>query len=181
MRIRSSAVLVTLAGVSLTLAFGQTRTVEGVVVDQEGHPVSGVMILLPARNGGRRETSSMTRPDGRFQIRTPATTALFRKMGFTSNRVPVIDSSNLRVVLKRAPTETMPLCGETRACIHNPTLVSTLCFPQVDGVVVREVEPGLDSVTRQYRGCGQSLTVFTGQGSHTERFDGTAFGRRRSS
>ena len=124
----------TLVIITITLAFhlaagAQTLKIEGVVIDQNGAPVSGaeVMVLVKSKDaspGQLTGSSTRTTADGRFSFNAPAEPASLqvRASGFAAvTRVVNAsdpDATHLRIVLEPLPlSETMTVTAartETR-------------------------------------------------------------------
>lgn len=129
------------------LYFGQSRTVRGTVVDELGAPMQGVSVEV---NGGTDALFPRTDANGAFLLATPARAAILRRIGFMSTRVSFSAAEPIRVVLKRAPSDSIPVCKATDECVHNRTWDSALCFPRIPGVDVGSLNRSIDSVGRDF-------------------------------
>src|SRR5260370_8631659 len=76
-----------------------------------------------------------------------------------SHRVTLSDLADRRVILRRAPFASLPICRANQLCSHNQTYESTLCFPQVAGIEVGPVKPAIDSFGRAFLSDGQKAHV----------------------
>ena len=83
--------------VSSTLAFAQTKTVTGTVVDDLGEPVIGANVVVAGTTNG-----ATTDIDGNFSIQNvdPKATLTVSFIGYTSQSVPVNGKSVINVTLK---------------------------------------------------------------------------------
>ena len=74
------------------------RTITGTVSDEQGNPLIGATIVVkdaPTMNG------TITGPDGSFSLTVPArSTLLVTYVGYKSLRFPVLNRSNLKIVLE---------------------------------------------------------------------------------
>lgn len=100
-----------------SLLLPTARTIVGLAVDQDGHPVKDAEIehsAIPDPLGGGRTVK--TGADGRFQITTKAPLIVIRKPGFTSAFLRTQEAASdheQRFVLKTV-TRTLPICSKNR-------------------------------------------------------------------
>lgn len=90
--------LLTLMLVGVSIAFGQTTTITGTVVDEENLPIPGAtVIVLGAENKG-----SLTGADGTFRIADVAANATIRisYVGMATQEIPLNGRTTLQVILK---------------------------------------------------------------------------------
>ena len=79
-----------------TLAFAQTNTVTGTVIDEFGDPLIGVTVMIKDANDG-----VTTDLDGNFTIKaTPQDILRFSYIGFTTQEITVGNQTNIRVTMK---------------------------------------------------------------------------------
>ncbi len=129
-------------------------------MDDAGTPLQGVSIEFAAKVSRSYPKSDS---EGRFQFATTADSVIFRRAGFMSQRVRLSDVAEpLSVVLRRSPSASMVFCKDSQSCIHNLTLDSALCFPNVPGIDVGPLQPGIDSVGRDFLSNGQRVHVESG-------------------
>ena len=158
MVIHGRVILLLLACILLPMS-GQMKSVRGFVMDEAGAPLQDVSIEFPADVSTSYRTSD---GEGRFQFVVIANSVIFRRAGFMSQRVPLSDLDDLRVILRRAPFASLAICKDSQSCIHNLTLDSALCFPNVPGIEVGPLQPGFDSVGRDFLSDGQKVHVESG-------------------
>jgi hypothetical protein len=158
MVIRGHGILLLLACIPLPMS-GQTRFVRGSVTDEHGAPLRDVSIEFAADVGASYPQSD---GEGRFRFAIAANSVIFRRAGFVSKRVSLSDLTDLRVILRRAPFASLPICTANQACTYNQTYESALCFVQVAGIQVGPLQPGIDSVGRDFFSDGQNMHVHSG-------------------
>ncbi len=158
MVIRGRAILLPLASIILPV-FGQTKSVRGFVMDDAGAPLRDVSIEFPADVSTSYPTSD---GEGHFRFFVAVNSVIFRRAGFISQRVSLSDLSDLRVILRRAPFASLPICKANQLCSHNQTYESALCFPKVAGLEIGPLQTGSDSVGRNFFSAGQIVHVESG-------------------
>ena len=121
-------------------------------------------MVFPAKAGSplQRGSYAASSIEGHFVFTTDANAALFRKVGFASERVLLTDATDLRLILRRAPIPKISLCNDAAACVHNGTWESALCFPNVAGIGVGPIQSGIDTVSREFSIARQKLHVVSG-------------------
>src|SRR6187397_3605567 len=82
-----------------SIAFGQTRTVSGVIIDADGKPLSFASITIKGT-----KTGATADADGKFSLKnvTTGTTLVVSAVGFNDKEVSVGASDNLNVVMEAA-------------------------------------------------------------------------------
>lgn len=98
------------------LRLPESRTIQGIVVDQHGTPVKDAEIghaAIPFVPG--RSTNTNTDAQGRFQVTTKAPLIVIRKPGYTSAllRTREITSKDQQQVVLKSPKRSLPKCSET--------------------------------------------------------------------
>src|SRR6188768_3511191 len=81
------------------MAFAQTRTVSGVIIDADGKPLSFASITIKGT-----KTGATADADGKFSLKnvTTGTTLVVSAVGFNDKEVSVGASDNLNVVMEAA-------------------------------------------------------------------------------
>src|SRR6185436_20847514 len=81
------------------MAFAQTRTVSGVIIDADGKPLSFASVTIKGT-----KTGTTADADGKFSIKnvTAGTTLVISAVGFNDKEVSVGTSDNLNVILEAA-------------------------------------------------------------------------------
>jgi hypothetical protein len=96
------------------LLLPESRTIEGVVVDQDGVPVKDAEIGHAAARPVRG-SSTNTDAQGRFQVITNAPLIVVRKTGYASASLPTRDlaSNNPQRLVLKSISRRLPICSQT--------------------------------------------------------------------
>ena len=107
--LRSAIVEWMLISAALAQPASQPFQLDGIVVDQNGHPVAGVWL---GHTGNRKfPDAHETDRNGRFSLRTRAPRIVFRKPGFQSEAFTARTAADLRISLTRLnETRKFPSC-----------------------------------------------------------------------
>jgi hypothetical protein len=135
------------------LRLPESRTIQGIVVDQDGTPVKDAEIghaAIPFVPG--RSTNTNTDARGRFQVTTDAPLIVFRKPGYTSAllRTPDITSKDQQQVVLRSTKRSLPKCSKTGKYESLDGWHASFRFPPKPQIKVSKQGRDIDYGVRHY-------------------------------
>lgn len=126
---------------SLFLCAQNLHTIKGIVVDEDGRPISGAYVDF---EGGPAFWGQQTNAEGRFQIETSGPFAVVRRANYRSERIQTDTARDARITLHSAG-RTIALCRTNRGCD-----LGGFCFPKVPGVSQGHITSDIDFYQRTY-------------------------------
>ncbi len=125
----------------------EARTIEGLVVDPQGKPVSGVRV----DHYENRSQAVVTDSDGRFQLQTEVPAVVLRKAGYRSQFIRTSAAEQARIVLEPAESPGRPkFCSADSRCESIVGWEAEFCFPKVAGVEASRQGRDIDYGIRFY-------------------------------